>query len=42
MNQAKSLIYDLDFPALEKQFLEWGEPVYRARQIWQGLYRKMW
>ena len=21
---------------------EWGEPVYRAQQIWQGLYRQYW
>ena len=21
---------------------EWGEPVYRAKQIWQGLYRHFW
>lgn len=42
MNHTKTLIYDLNFSALEKQILEWGEPVYRARQIWQGLYRKLW
>ena len=34
----KRLIYDLDLPELENQLSEWGEPAYRARQIWQGLY----
>lgn len=32
------LIYDLDFPSLEDQLKEWGEPAYRAKQVWQGLY----
>lgn len=32
------LIYDLDFPSLENQLKEWGEPAYRAKQVWQGLY----
>lgn len=32
------LIYDLDFPALENQLKKWGEPAYRAKQVWQGLY----
>ncbi|MFZ5885298.1 MAG: 23S rRNA (adenine(2503)-C(2))-methyltransferase RlmN [Chloroflexota bacterium] len=32
------LIYDLDLPALTKTLAEWGEPAYRAKQIWQGLY----
>jgi 23S rRNA (adenine2503-C2)-methyltransferase len=32
------LIYDLDFPSLVTLFHEWGEPAYRAKQVWQGLY----
>ena len=38
----KPLILDLDFPQLEKDLTQWGEPSYRARQIWQGLYRNLW
>ena len=33
------LIYDLDLPDLTKLLKTWNEPVYRARQIWQGLYQ---
>lgn len=33
------LIYDLDFPSLEKLLKEWNEPAYRAKQFWQGLYQ---
>lgn len=33
------LIYDLDLPSLTTLLQEWNEPPYRARQIWQGLYR---
>jgi len=36
------LIYDLDFSDLTTLMIEWGEPVYRAHQIWQGLYRQFW
>jgi 23S rRNA (adenine2503-C2)-methyltransferase len=36
------LIYDLDFNQLTSLMSEWGEPVYRAHQIWQGLYRQFW
>lgn len=31
-------IFDQTFPQLEAQFQEWGEPTYRARQLWQALY----
>jgi 23S rRNA (adenine2503-C2)-methyltransferase len=34
-----TLIYDLDFDGLTSQLNSWGEPPYRASQIWQGLYR---
>jgi 23S rRNA (adenine2503-C2)-methyltransferase len=33
------LIYDLDLPGLSNLLKDWNEPAYRARQIWQGLYR---
>jgi len=36
------LIYDLDFSDLTALMIELGEPVYRAHQIWQGLYRQFW
>jgi len=36
------LIYDLDFPALEKQLTKWNEPAYRAKQVWQGLYQHLY
>ncbi len=36
------LIYDLDLPALTDLLKDWGEPAYRARQIWQGLYKNFW
>ena len=36
------LIYDLDFSQLELLLSAWGEPTYRAAQIWQGLYIQLW
>ncbi|MBK6794790.1 MAG: 23S rRNA (adenine(2503)-C(2))-methyltransferase RlmN [Anaerolineales bacterium] len=36
------LIYDLNLPALETLMREWNEPAYRAKQIWQGLYQKLY
>lgn len=36
------LIYDLDFAALETTLQKWNEPVYRAKQIWQGLYQHLY
>ncbi|MDL1911624.1 23S rRNA (adenine(2503)-C(2))-methyltransferase RlmN [Chloroflexi bacterium CFX6] len=33
------LLYDLDLPSLTSLLQEWNEPPYRARQIWQGLYK---
>ena len=33
-------IYDLSFEELEALLLEWGQPKYRARQVWEWLYRK--
>lgn len=32
------LLYDLDLPSLTALLQQWGEPPYRAKQIWQGLY----
>ncbi len=36
------LIYDLDFEALTALMKEWGQPAFRARQVWQGLYQSLW
>ena len=36
------LIYDLDLPELEERLRAWGEPGYRAGQVWQGLYQRLW
>lgn len=44
MTDSKSLplVYDLDFPSLTELVKDWGEPAFRARQIWQGLYKNFW
>jgi len=31
-------LYDLDFYSLQSLLAEWGEPAYRARQLWEWLY----
>jgi 23S rRNA (adenine2503-C2)-methyltransferase len=36
------LVYDITRSELDSLMIEWGEPVYRSRQIWQGLYRQYW
>ncbi len=38
----KPLIYDLDLDALSRTLQQWGQPAYRARQIWRGLYVNLW
>jgi 23S rRNA (adenine2503-C2)-methyltransferase len=35
-------IYDLSLPELTSLLESWGEPIYRSRQIWSGLYRNFW
>lgn len=35
-------IFDLEYQELEKFLHDWGEPTYRARQIWQGLYQHLY
>jgi 23S rRNA (adenine2503-C2)-methyltransferase len=42
MANALSLIYDYDLPELEALLKSWGEPSYRARQIWRGLYQQLY
>jgi 23S rRNA (adenine2503-C2)-methyltransferase len=41
MNE-KPLIYDLDLPHLAGRMAEWGEPGFRAKQVWQGIYQQLW
>src|SRR5512145_1081726 len=36
------LIYDLSLPELTETLATWGEPAYRAKQIWLGLYQHPW
>jgi len=36
------LIYDLDLDSITNLLQEWNEPVYRAKQIWQGLYQHLY
>jgi 23S rRNA (adenine2503-C2)-methyltransferase len=36
------LILDLTLEELVQTFQAWGEPEYRASQIWQGLYVQLW
>lgn len=38
----KPYIYDLDLPELTGIMQSWGEPAFRARQIWHGLYHNFW
>jgi 23S rRNA (adenine2503-C2)-methyltransferase len=38
----KAFILDYDFEALAALMEDWGEPSYRAEQIWQGLYQQLW
>jgi 23S rRNA (adenine2503-C2)-methyltransferase len=38
----KPLIYDLDIPDLKEILQSWGEPNYRVKQIWQGIYQSLW
>jgi 23S rRNA (adenine2503-C2)-methyltransferase len=38
----QALIYDLSFAEIIALLNAWNEPVYRARQIWQGLYLQFW
>lgn len=42
MTPVPTLIYDLDPPALTDLLKSWGEPAYRAKQIWQGLYQHLY
>ena len=36
----KASIYDIEFDELKSVCGNWGEPAYRAKQIWEGLYKQ--
>ncbi len=38
----KPLIFDLNQNELQEQLSNWGQPAYRTKQVWQGLYQKLW
>jgi 23S rRNA (adenine2503-C2)-methyltransferase len=40
--QEKAHIYDLNLAEISAAISSWGEPEYRARQIWEGLYQHLW
>ncbi len=42
MPAEKPLIFDLDLPQLAELLSAWGQPAYRAGQIWAGLYQQLW
>lgn len=42
MQGEKSLIFDLGLPQLAELLSAWGQPAYRAGQIWTGLYQQLW
>jgi len=33
--------YDLSYPELEELLTGWGEPPYRARQLWAWLWKRL-
>lgn len=39
---SKPLIYDLELGELEGILAGWGEPGYRAKQVWRGVYQNLW
>ena len=38
----KPFILDLSLPELTTTLQAWGEPTYRGKQIWQGIYQSLW
>lgn len=41
-NTERPLVYDLGLDQLKEWIQSQGEPAYRARQIWQGIYVQLW
>lgn len=42
MDTEQPLVYDLDLDQLKERMQSWGEPAYRAKQVWQGIYCQLW
>lgn len=42
LTSTSPLVYDLDLNQLTGLVQSWGEPAYRAKQIWQGIYCQLW
>ena len=42
VNPKKPHIYEIDSNSLQEILHSWGEPHYRASQIWRGLYNNLW
>ncbi len=40
--QNTPLIYDLDREEMIRLVAAWGEPLFRAHQVWEGIYRNLW
>jgi 23S rRNA (adenine2503-C2)-methyltransferase len=40
--ETKPLVYDLTLDELTALLARWGEPAFRAQQIWQGIYQQLW
>ena len=38
----QELFYDITFNKLEATLAMWGEPSFRTKQIWQGIYQNLW
>lgn len=38
----RPLIYDFDLEDLQNILVAWGEPSFRAKQVWEGLYHSFW
>jgi 23S rRNA (adenine2503-C2)-methyltransferase len=38
----RRLIYDLDLEGLQETLAAWGQPRFRAAQVWNGLYQQLW
>ncbi len=36
------LIYDFEYKDLAALLSQWGQPAYRAKQLWEGLYLQFW
>ena len=39
MNSGKMNIFDLEFDELKNEINKLGEPVFRAKQVWQWIYQ---